>query len=44
VTQTTSSIPGWAYAVMAVLLILGLAIGYVVKNVVASRPAATGAS
>jgi hypothetical protein len=34
-TQTSSSIPAWAYGVMAVLLIAGLAIGYVVK-----RPAA----
>jgi hypothetical protein len=32
VTQTTSSIPGWSYAVMAVLLLVGLAIGFVVKR------------
>jgi protein-S-isoprenylcysteine O-methyltransferase Ste14 len=31
-TQTSSSIPEWAYGVMAVLLIVGLAIGYVVKR------------
>ena len=43
VTQKTSSIPGWAYGVMAVLLILGLAIGYVVKNLVPNRPAVKGA-
>jgi protein-S-isoprenylcysteine O-methyltransferase Ste14 len=32
VTQTTSSIPSWAYGLMVVLLLLGLAIGYVVKR------------
>jgi uncharacterized membrane-anchored protein YhcB (DUF1043 family) len=32
VTQTTSVIPSWAYAAMAVLLLAGLAIGYVVKR------------
>ena len=32
VTQTTSAIPGWAYGVMVVLLLVGLAIGYVVKR------------
>jgi hypothetical protein len=32
VTQTTSVIPDWAYGVMAVLLLAGLAIGYVVKR------------
>jgi hypothetical protein len=32
VTQTTSAIPGWAYAAMVVLLLIGLAIGYVVKR------------
>jgi carbohydrate-binding DOMON domain-containing protein len=32
VTQTTSSIPDWTYGAMVVLLILGLAIGYVVKR------------
>jgi len=30
--QTTSIIPDWAYGVMAILLILGLAVGYVVKR------------
>ncbi len=39
VTQTTSTIPSWAYGVMLVLLILGLAFGYVVKNLVPNRPA-----
>jgi hypothetical protein len=32
VTQTTSAIPGWAYGLMVVLLLIGLAIGYVVKR------------
>jgi hypothetical protein len=32
VTQTTSTTPGWAYAAMIVLLLIGLAIGYVVKR------------
>jgi hypothetical protein len=31
-TQTTSTTPGWAYGVMVVLLLIGLAIGYVVKR------------
>jgi hypothetical protein len=31
-TQTTSVIPNWAYGAMAVLLVIGLAIGYVVKR------------
>jgi protein-S-isoprenylcysteine O-methyltransferase Ste14 len=37
VTQTNSTTPGWAYGVMVVLLLAGLAIGYVVK-----RPRAKG--
>jgi len=32
VTQTTSAVPGWAYGAMVVLLLIGLAIGYVVKR------------
>jgi hypothetical protein len=32
ITQTTSSIPDWAYGVMVVLLLAGLAIGYVVRR------------
>jgi hypothetical protein len=32
VTQTTSSIPAWAYGTMVLLLLIGLAIGYVVKR------------
>jgi protein-S-isoprenylcysteine O-methyltransferase Ste14 len=32
VTQTTSVIPDWAYAVMVFLLLAGLAIGYVVMR------------
>jgi hypothetical protein len=32
VMQKTSSIPGWAYGVMVLLLLIGLAIGYVVKR------------
>lgn len=32
VTQTTSAIPDWAYGLMVVLLLAGLAIGYVVKR------------
>ncbi len=31
ITQMTSSVPSWAYATMAILLILGLAAGYIVK-------------
>jgi protein-S-isoprenylcysteine O-methyltransferase Ste14 len=32
VTQTNSAIPSWAYAAMAILLLAGLAVGYVVKR------------
>jgi len=32
VTQTTSTTPDWAYGAMVLLLVLGLAIGYVVKR------------
>jgi len=32
VTTTTSVVPDWSYGVMVVLLLLGLAIGYVVKR------------
>jgi hypothetical protein len=32
VTQTTSAIPAWAYGAMVVLLLVGLAIGYVVTR------------
>jgi high-affinity Fe2+/Pb2+ permease len=31
-TTTTTTVPGWAYGVMVVLLLAGLAIGYVVKR------------
>jgi hypothetical protein len=37
VTQTNSVIPGWAYGLMAVLLVAGLAIGYVLKRPSAPR-------
>jgi hypothetical protein len=36
-TQTSSSVPTWAYATMAVLLIAGLAVGYIIK-----RPSVSG--
>jgi hypothetical protein len=32
VTETNSIVPNWAYGVMAALLIVGLAIGYVVRR------------
>jgi phospholipase C len=32
ITQTASSVPSWAYATMAILLILGLAAGYMFKG------------
>jgi hypothetical protein len=32
VTQTSSTIPSWAYGAMVLLLLIGLAIGYVVKR------------
>jgi hypothetical protein len=32
VTNTSSVIPGWAYGAMAALLLIGLAVGYVVKR------------
>jgi hypothetical protein len=32
VTQTTSTTPGWAYGAMVLLLLIGLAIGYIVKR------------
>jgi protein-S-isoprenylcysteine O-methyltransferase Ste14 len=32
VTQTTSTTPDWVYGAMVVLLLAGLAIGYVVKR------------
>jgi hypothetical protein len=32
VTLTTSSIPDWAYGAMVVLLLVGLAIGYLVTR------------
>jgi hypothetical protein len=31
-TQTTSTTPGWAYGAMVLLLLIGLAIGYIVKR------------
>ncbi len=31
-TQTSSSVPSWAYAAMVVLLIAGLAVGYMIKR------------
>jgi hypothetical protein len=37
VTNTSSVIPDWAYGAMVVLLVLGLAIGYVVKTQSAKR-------
>jgi len=37
-TQNTSSVPAWAYATMAVLIIVGLAIGYIVKRPSVSKP------
>lgn len=30
-TQASSSVPSWAYALMAILLVAGLAVGYVVR-------------
>jgi hypothetical protein len=31
-TNSSSAIPDWAYGLMAVLLLIGLAIGYVVRR------------
>jgi thermopsin len=31
-TQTSSSVPAWAYAIMVILLIAGLAVGYAIKR------------
>jgi uncharacterized protein HemX len=31
-TQTTTTAPDWAYGAMVLLLLIGLAIGYVVKR------------
>lgn len=38
VTQDTSSVPTWAYATMVVLLIVGLAVGYIVRRPRAPKP------
>jgi len=37
-TRSSSSVPTWAYAAMAVLLIVGLAVGYIVRRPSASTP------
>jgi cobalamin biosynthesis Mg chelatase CobN len=37
-TQSSSSAPTWAYAIMGVLLIVGLAVGYTIKRPSASNP------
>jgi high-affinity Fe2+/Pb2+ permease len=34
-SQSTSSIPGWAYGAMVVLLLVGLAIGYGIRRTTA---------
>jgi cobalamin biosynthesis Mg chelatase CobN len=36
-SQSSSSVPTWAYATMVVLLIVGVAVGYVVKRPSASK-------
>jgi len=36
--QTSSSVPMWVYATMAVLLIVGLAVGYVIRRPSVSKP------
>ncbi len=38
VTETNSVVPTWAYGVMAVLLIVGLAIGYVIRKPSLPKP------
>jgi|GEM_PF-5804365 hypothetical protein len=37
-TQDTPSVPKWAYATVVVLLIVGLALGYIVKRPSVSKP------
>ncbi len=37
-TQISSSVPTWAYAAMAILLIVGLAVGYIVRRPSVSKP------
>ncbi len=37
-TQTSSSVPTWAYAIMILLLIAGLAVGYAIKRPSVSKP------
>jgi hypothetical protein len=39
VTNSSGGVPGWAYGVMVVLLIVGLAVGYVVAGSMSRRPA-----
>jgi cobalamin biosynthesis Mg chelatase CobN len=38
VTKTNSVVPTWAYGIMAVLLIVGLAVGYVVRRPSLPKP------
>lgn len=39
--STTSSVPAWAYGAMVLLLVVGLAIGFLVKGPISRRPASS---
>jgi hypothetical protein len=40
VTQSASGLPAWGYAALVVLLLVGLAVGYVARNMIGNRSAA----
>lgn len=41
-TITSTSVPAWAYGIMIILLVIGFAVGYVLKGPIAHRPAVEG--